>query len=157
VDHANQKNQMNKAEIHAAFENVLHEKISLLQNNLAELKESGANQTKSTAGDKHETALAMLQIEQANNRVQLENLQQQVAIFHSIQTQLVSTKVLLGSLVQTSTANFYVSTAVGKIIWQEDIIYAISTASPIALAMLGKSSGEEFECNQKKYTIHQIL
>jgi hypothetical protein len=44
----------------------------MLQQVLADLKESGANETKSTAGDKHETALAMLQIEQANTRGQLQ-------------------------------------------------------------------------------------
>ena len=35
----------------------------MLQQVLNDLKESGVNETKSKAGDKHETTLAMLQIE----------------------------------------------------------------------------------------------
>ena len=50
----------------------IDEKISLLSHMLEELKESSSNETKSTAGDKHETALAMLQIEQENTGRQLK-------------------------------------------------------------------------------------
>ncbi len=57
-----------KQKIHGHTLEIINAKISLLQKVLADLKESGSNETKSTAGDKHETALAMLQIEQANTR-----------------------------------------------------------------------------------------
>ena len=56
----------------------------MLQQRLNDLKESGANETKSTAGDKHETALAMVQIEQANIRKQLEEALAQKAILEKI-------------------------------------------------------------------------
>ena len=53
-------------------------------------KRSGANETKSTAGDKHETALAMLQIEQANVRGQLKEAQQQQATLEKINPAIVT-------------------------------------------------------------------
>ncbi len=56
----------------------------MLQQRLNDLKESGANETKSTAGDKHETALAMVQIEQANIRKQLEEALAQKVILEKI-------------------------------------------------------------------------
>jgi hypothetical protein len=44
---------------------------------LNELNDSAKNETKSTAGDKHETALAMLQIEQENTRNKLKEIKEQ--------------------------------------------------------------------------------
>jgi hypothetical protein len=45
--------------------------VAAVQKVLADLHHSASNETKSTAGDKHETALAMLQLEQENKRQQL--------------------------------------------------------------------------------------
>jgi hypothetical protein len=61
-----------KQKIYNYYLQLINDKVHLLQQVLADLKESGSNETKSTAGDKHETALAMLQIEQANTRGQLQ-------------------------------------------------------------------------------------
>ena len=60
-----------KENVYSAFAQLLNEKINNVQQILQELHRSAANETKSTAGDKHETALAMLQIEQENKRSQL--------------------------------------------------------------------------------------
>ena len=73
-----------KQKIYNHYLQIIHEKVHLLQQVLAGLKESGSNETKSTAGDKHETALAMLQIEQANARGQLQEALLQQASFQKI-------------------------------------------------------------------------
>jgi len=57
-----------KQKIYTHFLKMLNTNISILQKSLVDLKESSSNETKSTAGDKYETALAMLQIEQSNAR-----------------------------------------------------------------------------------------
>ena len=54
---------LSKKIVHERFLSLIEESISRIQKVLDELKDSGANETKSTAGDKHETALAMIQIE----------------------------------------------------------------------------------------------
>jgi hypothetical protein len=63
-----------KEQVYTRCLEVLVGKINLLKQTMNDLKESASNETKSTAGDKHETALAMLQIEQENTNKQLENL-----------------------------------------------------------------------------------
>ena len=45
-----------KQKIYNHYLQVIHDKVAMLQNILTDLKESGSNETKSTAGDKHETA-----------------------------------------------------------------------------------------------------
>ena len=73
-----------KQKIYNHYLQIIHDKVSMLQKVLDDLKESGANETKSTAGDKHETALAMLQIEQANTRTQLQEVLNQQAALEKI-------------------------------------------------------------------------
>ncbi len=63
-----------KQKVYDHYMQVVNDKLRSLQKVLADLKESGSNETKSTAGDKHETALAMLQIEQANVGSQLQDV-----------------------------------------------------------------------------------
>lgn len=64
--------------------------------------ECGANETKSTAGNKHETTLAMLQIEQANKRSQLKELIKQKDVVEKVNTTLEANTILNGSLVKTN-------------------------------------------------------
>ncbi|MBK7589408.1 MAG: hypothetical protein IPI22_14305 [Bacteroidetes bacterium] len=54
-----------KQKIFQEFLKQIEANIASYQYTLNELKHSMANETKSTAGDKHETALSMLQIEQS--------------------------------------------------------------------------------------------
>ena len=53
-----------KQKIHTHCLHLLDNKIAELQKILRSLGESAANDTKSSAGDKHETARAMIHIEQ---------------------------------------------------------------------------------------------
>ena len=93
-----------KEKIYQHYVLLMNEKIKNMQQVLADLKESGANETKSTAGDKHETALAMLQIEQANVRAQLKDALEQMAILEKINPVLlfVSFFVISNKLLQTN-------------------------------------------------------
>ena len=53
-----------KLKIHSHCLQILNQKIEELSNALNTATESANNETKSSAGDKHETARAMMQIEQ---------------------------------------------------------------------------------------------
>ena len=46
-----------KQKIYSHYLQLINEKVQQLQKVLDDLKESSSNETKSTAGDKHETAL----------------------------------------------------------------------------------------------------
>ena len=90
-----------KQKIYSHYLQVINDKVDRLENILDGLKESGSNEIKSTAGDKHETALAMLQIEQANTRGQLEAACVQKEIFSKIDPTVTTKKIMVGSLVKT--------------------------------------------------------
>ncbi len=146
-----------KTQVHHSFIALLDTKINALQQNLKALQESGANETKSTAGDKHETALAMLQIEQANNRTQLQKLLTQKTILDSIDIVAPRPHITFGSIVLTNKGVFYISVALGKISIDEHTVFAISVDAPMGIQLLGKVLNDVITINEIKYTVIEFL
>lgn len=128
----------------------------MLQKILDELKESGANETKSTAGDKHETALAMLQIEQENKRAQLQEVLNQQAVMEKIDPSLSASLVVNGSLIKTNKGYLFISTALGKAVVDEINVIAISPKSPLGQMIMGSKEGDAVLINQTTYLIESI-
>jgi hypothetical protein len=145
-----------KQQIHHHFLQVINERIALYQQVLADLKESGANETKSTAGDKHETALAMLQIEQANTRSQLNDVFAKKALLEKINPALSASIILNGSLIKTNHGYLYLSIALGKAIIDEVVVVAISPQSPLGQILIGLTVGDEAKINSHLYKIENI-
>jgi transcription elongation GreA/GreB family factor len=145
-----------KEKIYLQYVQLINQKIAQLEQVLADLKESGANETKSTAGDKHETALAMLQIEQANKRAQLQELQEQKAALNKINPTLIPAVIVAGSLIKTNKGYFFMSTALGKIIFEEQTVIALSPQSPLGKKLMGNTAGDTATINNMEYLIEQI-
>lgn len=146
-----------KQKVHAYYLQGIHDKINALQQVLDDLKESGSNETKRTAGDKHETALAMLQIEQENKRRQLKEAQEQLAVFNRIDFSISSSKTINGSLVRTSKGYFFVSIAGGKATIDDQPVIALSAQSPLGTKLMGTSVSDTITVNNIAYKIEDIL
>jgi hypothetical protein len=145
-----------KQQIHHHYLQLINQKVQLLQQVLADLKESGANETKSTAGDKHETALAMLQIEQANTRGQLKEVLEQKATLEKINPALSAAVVVNGSLIKTSRGWLYLSTALGKAAVGDITVIALSPQSPLGIKLMGLTVEDIAEINNNRYVIERI-
>ena len=145
-----------KQQIHTHYNEIINSKILILQQTLADLKESGSNETKSTAGDKHETALAMLQIEQANTRTQLQDAQEQRSLLININPDISTKKVLPGSYVKTNKGNFYISVALGKLIINGETVIAISPQSPLGAKLMGSCVHDTVTINAHTYLVESI-
>ena len=135
---------------------IINDKIKFLQKNLADLKESGANETKSTAGDKHETALAMLQIEQANIRTQLQDVIDKKSALEKINPLLSAAKIANGSLIKTNRGYLFLSIALGKINIDGITVTALSQQSPLGIKLMGLSPTDIAEFNNTHYVIESI-
>jgi transcription elongation GreA/GreB family factor len=146
-----------KQKIYNHYQLVLNDKIILLQQVLADLKESGANETKSTAGDKHETALAMLQIEQANKREQLTQLLNQKNIFEKINPEFTPSIIVTGSLLKTNKGYLFLSVALGKAQVDDTAVIALSPQSPLGQKLMGLKEGDKATINNTEYLIERIL
>lgn len=145
-----------KQEVYNHFLQLVDEKISRLQKVLNDLKESGANETKSTAGDKYETALAMLQIEQANTRAQLQDVLQQKAALVKIDPLIIPIAAVNGSLLHTSQGFLFLSAALGKSVVNGITVTALSPQSPLGKQLLHLQKGQSATVNNRQYLIESI-
>ena len=118
---------------------------TLLEVNKTE--EAKNSDSKSTAGDKHETGRAMVQIEIDKLKQQLHLQNQTLQTLRRIEPNQAQNQIGLGSLVQTKNALYFISAAVGKINFEKETVFCISLISPIGQLLLGKKEGDSFTFN----------
>lgn len=136
---------------------VLASKMAHLHTELSEISESMSNETKSSVGDKHETARARMQAEQEKLGRQLSGLELQLKELERISTTEAHVTIGPGSLVETNKGFFFISAALGKVICDGKEVYAISPQSPLAQKMKGLKAGSEFEFNTIQYKIKGVF
>jgi hypothetical protein len=146
-----------KEKVYQHYVSALNEKINGLQQTLNELSDSAKNETKSTAGDKHETALAMLQIEQENTRIKFREATEQKAQLESINIELSSLQIIKGSLIKTNKAYFFLCVALGKCTIDNIQVIAISPQSPLGAKLIGLKEKDTVQINDILYTVENIL
>ncbi|GAA4808441.1 hypothetical protein [Litoribaculum gwangyangense] len=91
------------------------------------------------------------------NLEHLNDAQKTKIYLQNIRTSINSNDVVLGSLVKTNLMNFYISTSIGKIDLEGESYYAISLNSPIGQLLRNKLVNDQFEFNQSKYIIKEII
>ncbi len=114
------------------------------------------SETKSSAGDKHETGRAMLQLEMEKAGQQLANIQQIKETLAKIDVLKKSTNAHLGSLVKTNTGNYFLSISAGQLKADNELYFAVSVSSPIGKLLLGKSVNEQVMFNSKNIKLLSI-
>jgi transcription elongation GreA/GreB family factor len=147
---------LSKEKVYLHFLNLLNQKISFLQQGLNDLRDTAANETKRTAGDKHETALAMVQLEQENISRQLTELLQQKSSYERIDLSKLPIVAGFGSLVKTNREYFFISIAGGKAIIDGNLVIALSPQSPLGAKLIGLKHDETFNINGKEYQVNEI-
>ncbi len=135
---------------------IAKEKVKALENELGSTREATSSEDKSTAGDKHETGRAMMHLEQEKLYAQLAEAETLVAELERIDPKASSVSIQLGTLVFTDKANFLITAGLGRISFENTDYFAVSAQSPVAQAMIGKKSGEEFVVNGTRYQIKSI-
>jgi hypothetical protein len=123
---------------------------------LANVALSLKEETKSSAGDKHETGRAMLQLERENAGKQLAEIEKLEVILHRISKDISSGPVHLGSVVMTSQANYFIGIPAGEIKTEVGVFYAIGVGSPIGQLLLGKREGDEVRFRESVLKINKI-
>lgn len=125
-----------------------------IQNIISSNQKALSSETKSSAGDKHETGRAMLQLEMEKASQQLSSINDMKSALSKISLEN-SDNVKLGSLVVTNHINYFLAISAGEIKMENQVYYAISPSSPIGKLLLGKRAGDSFNFNQE-FTIETI-
>ncbi len=146
-----------KAQIIAQYEQRIHDKIDAFQDMISALSEDSKNDAKGSAGDKHETALSMMHIEQEKLNYKLKEHLNDRNNFSKIDFTKTSNKVQIGSLVLANSSYFLVALALPKITVQGANVFGISPQSPLAQELIGKQVGDSFTINNILYEVNEII
>ena len=145
-----------KQKVHAQYLQLVQDKIDVFRDRISALTEDSKNDAKGSAGDKHETALSMMHLEQEKANYKLQEYLAQHDILRKIDLTQVPTKVIIGSLVQVNKMWLYVSVALPKISIDDQTVFAISPQSPLGLKIFGQSHGFSFALNGTRFEIITI-
>lgn len=131
-------------------------RLEAIQKTLDEIKLSLATETKSTAGDKHETGRAMLQLEREKAGEQFAQLSKLKQILSKVVISNTSKTIRLGSVVYTTNANYFIAISAGEIKVENQKFYAISAHTPIAKLIIGKHEGDVVYFREKQFKITSV-
>lgn len=144
---------IDKKRLHQALVNEIEQRHQKLIESLHDALDSTANETKSTAGDKHETGRAMAQLEQEKIGSQIAEITKLKEILFRIQPEINQSKVELGSLVDTTNGLFFISIGIGAFQFEGKSVFCITPMAPVCQLLLGKQTGEQVEWQGKKIEI----
>jgi transcription elongation GreA/GreB family factor len=145
-----------KQQILQYYQQLINDKVDAFQDMILALTEDSKNDAKGSAGDKHETALSMMHIEQEKLNRKLSEILLQKVILDKIDASSNHNKIALGSVIQTNGMLLFMSTALPKIVVDNKTIIAVSPQSPLGSKLLGNEVGFDFEINGSKYLIEVV-
>lgn len=145
-----------KQKIQAHYLQLVQDRIDVFRDMITALTEDSKNDAKGSAGDKHETALSMMHIEQEKLNHKLKEVLDQKAVLDKIDSLFVAETIILGSLVKANGIYLYLSLALPKINIDGINVIALSPQSPLGNKLMGNNVGFTFEINGTKYAIEEI-
>ena len=146
-----------KQKIHTHYLQLVQDRIDVFRDMIVALTEDSKNDAKGSAGDKHETALSMMHIEQEKLNRKLREVMDQKMVLDKIEAATIAETIILGSLVKANGIYLYLSVALPKINVEGINIIALSPQSPLGNNLMGMKVTHTFEINTTKYTIEEIL
>jgi transcription elongation GreA/GreB family factor len=135
----------------------VEQRLITVNKTILDIQNSLQSETKSSAGDKHETGRAMLQLEREKAGHQLAEIEKQKQILHKVNMESKHQKVALGSVIKTTQANYFIAVSAGEIVIDKTTYYAISAATPIAQLLLSKGVGDKVAFRDAKFEILEVL
>lgn len=146
-----------KQELYNLCEAFVNQRLQTIQKTITSNQNALASETKSSAGDKHETGRAMLQLEMEKAGQQLQGIQLMKETLAKINPIQINDVASLGSIVYTTQAIYFLSISAGQLVVANKHYFAISMLSPIGKVLLGKKENDMFVFNGKQLEIKEIF
>lgn len=148
---------MDRKELKQLVLNTLNHQIETIQNQISSLSQDAQNDAKSSAGDKHETGLAMMHLEQEKLNAKLAELLGLQQTAQKLSESKTTDKVVLGSIVKTNKAIFYISVPIQVVNYEKTQVFCVSLQAPLIKAFLNQQVGAEIVFNKISYKILEIF
>ena len=145
-----------KQRLYEFCKSFIENRLMRINSNIDSLQEALTSETKSSAGDKHETGRAMIQLEREKLGNQLAEAQLLQELFKKIPPNKKTSIVGLGSLVITDQQNYYIGISAGELKLDGVSYFAIAPNTPIGKLLLAKVVDDVVVFNSRKIVIRQI-
>lgn len=109
-----------------------------------------------SSDDEDDSGAGKLMSDMEKNMQYLNDAARMKDVLNQINPKMTSTVIGLGSCVQTSLRNFFVSVSAGELYANGKTVYAISLNSPIGMALVGKKAGEQIPFNGNTINIESV-
>ena len=146
-----------KQHIHSRYLQLVQDRIDALRDMIGQLTNGAANDARGSAGDKHQTGLSMMHLEQERLSAKLREYLDLKAILTKIDPEASTPHIALGSLVCANGIWLYFSAALPKITAGDKTVIAISPSSPLGAQLMGREAGATCEVQGKSYNVQQVL
>jgi len=134
----------------------VNKRLQTVEEVLSSNQKALQSETKSSAGDKHETGRAMLQLEMEKASQQLMGVNEMKISLAKIEVFKKHKIAHLGSIIETNHVNYFLSISAGKLTTYDKDYFAVSIFSPIGKRLLGKKTGQQFTFNGSTTKIVKI-
>lgn len=131
-------------------------RLETIQSSLSSIAESKSGDTKSSAGDKFETSVAMMHLEEDKLKRQLHEANLVFETLHGIDIARVAKTARLGSLVTTNKGEYFLAIGLGKVTVKDKVYYCVSMTSPIGAQLVGKAVNDVIVFNGLAIIIEAI-
>ena len=142
---------------------LFHQCLSYLDNRIkrdtkaiSEIQKSINEETKSSMGDKDETARAMMHNEQNKYSIQIQESQKLRSFLISLNHETINDKIEDGSVVKTNIGNFYFAVNIGELKINNEIFKTLSLGSPFGKLLANHKANDEVSFNGKVILIEQV-
>lgn len=146
-----------KEQLFQECEAFVNERLQTVEEIISSNQKALQSETKSSAGDKHETGRAMLQLEMEKAGQQLAGIYQMKETLAKLPVAISSKFAHLGSIIETNRVTYFLSISAGRIIVNHKTYFAISILSPIGRLLLGKEKGAQILFNGELTQIKEII
>ena len=146
-----------KLTLHQKCIEIIDNQLNGIEQSIQEAQDAANNETKSSAGDKHEIGRAMAQLETEKLTSQLTSSLKLKETLSRINPKIINQQIGLGSFIKTNHGLFYLSIGLGKIIINQTEIIVISHISPLGKIFINKKEKESFSFHNTNYLIEKII
>jgi transcription elongation GreA/GreB family factor len=147
---------MNKSFLLEHLIETIKQKMDTVQEAINLVQQSANQETKSTAGDKYETARAMAQNERDILMRQFLQIKSDYTTLQQLDIRQKSDRVTPGTLTTTTFGTLFLSVSIGLVTWEGEKVMVVSPASPVGKAIMGKQEGEYFIFQGKNHQVIRI-
>jgi hypothetical protein len=145
-----------KQELFKQCQAFVNKRLQTVEDIISSNQKALQSETKSSAGDKHETGRAMLQLEMEKAGQQHAGINLMKVVLSKVNISATSQIAHLGSIIETTNGNYFLSISAGQLKVAEKVYFAISASSPIGKLLLGKTINDEVVFNGNKSIIKKV-